>query len=265
MPQLKRLSASTIKRRLTTQEIDAQNQVTNKISIIKIKSKKDLDAFLVSLNNLDIEQSWLLDSGCTHHVCKRRDWFQNFQEIEEEAINTTANPEKQRGAQLHAKDMGDIVLKTFVGNEQKAVVLRGVYYVPHIRKNLMSVSQIERKGKEFIIKNGKVKIRNTATRQIMCEAYRKNDLYIVRAEIDLKTKVLAETNFTSINDNNIWHRRFCHVSNNNIEKLAKNNKVRGLSNIKIDKYDCSACNIRKLTKSAFEKGLKVSKAMTFVN
>ncbi|KMQ89263.1 rna-dependent dna polymerase [Lasius niger] len=49
-------------------------------------SKKDLDAFLVSLNNLDVEESWLLDSGCTHHVCKRRDWFQNFQEIEEETI-----------------------------------------------------------------------------------------------------------------------------------------------------------------------------------
>ncbi|KMQ89262.1 retrovirus-related pol polyprotein from transposon tnt 1-94 [Lasius niger] len=87
----------------------------------------------------------------------------------------------------------------------------------------------------------------------MCEAYRKNDLYIVRAEIDLKTKVLAETNFTSINDNNIWHRRFCYVSNNNIEKLAKRNKVRGLNNIKIDKYDCNACNIGKSTKSACKK------------
>jgi len=214
-------------------------------------NKRDLDAFLVSLNNLDVEESWLLDSGCTHHVCKRKDWFQNFREINTEIINTAADPEKQKGTQLHAKGTGDIVLKTFVGKKQKAVVLRNVYYVPYIRKNLMSVSQIERKGKELVIKNGKVKIRNTTTGQIMCEAYRKNDLYIVRAEVDLDTKVSKDVNFALIND--IWHRRFCHVSNSNIEKLAEYNKVRGLDNTKIDKYNCDACNIGKSTKNACVK------------
>lgn len=77
----------------------------------------------------------------------------------------------------------------------------------------MSVSQIERKGKEFIIRDGKVKIRNTITKQVMCEAYRKNNLYIIRAEVDLKTKVSAETNLVQIKDKDVWHRRFCHVSN----------------------------------------------------
>lgn len=217
------------------------------------KSKRDLDAFLVSLNTLDFEESWILDSGCTHHVCKRKDWFQNFQEIEEETINTAANPEKQKGTQLQAKGTGDIVLKTFVGNKHKAVVLRNVYYVPHVRKNLMSVAQIEKKGKEFIIKDGKVMIRNTMTGQLMCEAHRKNDLYIVRAKVDLKTEAPVEANLTLIKDRDIWHRRFCHVSNSNIEKLATHNKVRGLENTKIDKYVCDACNISKSTKTACKR------------
>lgn len=69
----------------------------------------------------------------------------------------------------------------------------------------MSVSQIERKEKEFIIKDGKVKIRNLMSGQIMCEAYRKNDLYIVRAKVDLNTEVSAEVNLTLIKDNDIWH------------------------------------------------------------
>lgn len=214
-------------------------------------TKRNLDAFLVSLNNLDIEESWLLDSGCTHHVCKRKEWFQNFQEIKEEAVNTAANLGKQKDTRLYAKDIGDIVLKTLVGNTEKEVVLRNVYYVPGIRKNVMSVSQIERKGKEFIIKNDKVKIRNTMTKQVMCEAYRKNDLYIIRAEVDLKTKVSAETNLVQIKDKDVC--RFCHVSNNNIDKLAKHNKVRGLDNTKIDKYDCEACNIGKSMKSACKR------------
>lgn len=78
----------------------------------------------------------------------------------------------------YAKNKDDIVLKTFVGNAQKVIVLRNVYYVSHIRKNLISISQIERKGKKLTIKDGKVRIRNT--RKIMCETYRKNDLYIAR-------------------------------------------------------------------------------------
>lgn len=36
------------------------------------KSKAD-GAFLLSMNNVDLDDSWLLDSGCTHHVSNRRD------------------------------------------------------------------------------------------------------------------------------------------------------------------------------------------------
>lgn len=41
------------------------------------KSRRKFDAFLVSLNYV-IEDVWILDSGSTHHVCKRREWFSNF-------------------------------------------------------------------------------------------------------------------------------------------------------------------------------------------
>ncbi|XP_077271080.1 uncharacterized protein LOC143902223 [Temnothorax americanus] len=67
-----------------------------------MKQKKDYDVFLMSLN-VDIEDVWILDSGCTHHVCKRRDWFTNFREMDSEVINTAADPSKQSGATLRAK------------------------------------------------------------------------------------------------------------------------------------------------------------------
>lgn len=119
------------------------------------KPKKYYDAFLVSLNNVDIEDAWILDSGCTHHVCKWRDWFSNFREMDSEVINTAADPSKQSGTTLRAKGMDDIFLKLSVANEEKGIVLRNVYYVPNVRKNLMSMSQIERKGKEFLVRKSK--------------------------------------------------------------------------------------------------------------
>ena len=81
---------------------------------------------------------------------------------------------------LQAKGIGDIMLRMQVGNSIKRVVLNDVYYVPEVRKNLMSVSQIEKKGHEIMIKNGKITIRNIYTKKILCVALRNNDLYIVK-------------------------------------------------------------------------------------
>lgn len=136
------------------------------------KQKKDYDAFFMSLNNVEAENSWILDSGST-----------NFREMESEIINTAADPNKQVGAMLRAKGIGDIYLQAQVGKE-KGIVLRNVYHVPNIRKNLMSVSQIEKKGKELLIRNGKVTIRNAETKDIVCEAVRRSDLYVLKVKVD---------------------------------------------------------------------------------
>ena len=58
------------------------------------------------------------------------------------------------------------------------------YYVPDIRKNLMSVAQKEKKGHELIIRDGTIKIRIISTKSILCIALRSNDLYIVKANVD---------------------------------------------------------------------------------
>lgn len=97
-------------------------------------------------------------------------------------INTTADPNKP-GAVLHAKGVGNVILKTFSGNEERDVMLHNIYFVPNLRKNLMSVSQIEKKNKELLFREGRVSIRTTIPKQIMCKAYRRNDLYIVRAKV----------------------------------------------------------------------------------
>lgn len=55
------------------------------------------------------------------------------------------------------------MLKTFVNGKQNSMILHNVYYVSDIRKNLMSVSQIEKRNKALLFKEGKVLIMNTIT------------------------------------------------------------------------------------------------------
>lgn len=219
----------------------------------KPESKYKRDAYLVSLNNVDLEDSWLLDNGCTHHVCKRRDWFTNFRHIDSEIVNTVADPEKQKGTMLKAQGIGDITLNMIVGNRKRTAVLYDVYYVPNIRRNLMPVSQIEQKGKELLIKDGKIKIKNAKSKETICIAYRKNDLYIVKAEIRKNTSSSVESHTANLEMDQVWHRRFCHVSNDTIKKLLETNRVTGLDNAKTNKYTCDACNIGKATRVASKR------------
>ena len=124
-----------------------------------------------------------------------------------------------------------------------------MFIIPNIRKNLMSVSQMERKGKELLIRNGKVKIRNVATKRVVCEAYRRNDLYVLGVELDPDAPRELMKEFCTL-EIDMWHHRFCHVGNSTIKKLAEANRVIGLNDAKMDRHTCEACCIGKATKTA---------------
>ena len=108
---------------------------------------------------------------------------------------------------------------------------------------------MERKGKELLIRNGKVKIRNVATKRVVCEAYRRNDLYVLGVELDpdAPRELMKESCTLEID---LWHHRFCHVGNSTIKKLAEANRVIGLDDAKMDRHTCEACCIGKATKTA---------------
>lgn len=63
--------------------------------------------------------------------------------------------QQQTQTEWHCKGISDNFLKTYVSNRQEGSVLNNVYYVRNIRKKFMSVSQIEKKVKAFLIKDEK--------------------------------------------------------------------------------------------------------------
>lgn len=52
-----------------------------------------------------------------------------------------------------------------------------------MRRNLLSVSQIEKKYRRLLIDNGKLKIQDKENNMIVGEALCKNGLYIVKAKV----------------------------------------------------------------------------------
>ena len=61
------------------------------------------------------------------------------------------------------------------------------------------------------------------------------------------------------NDPCIWHKQLCHINFKNINKISKNNLVKGLPkmNFKVNNI-CDSCQLGKLNKSSFKSKKVIS-------
>ncbi|UYV80772.1 hypothetical protein LAZ67_19001683 [Cordylochernes scorpioides] len=130
------------------------------------------DNFLTALNLTSDEDSWLLDSGATNHVCRNKDWVVDLREVSSDPIRTASGT-------TEAKGYGPIFLQTSIHNESIEIKLNNVLFVPNLRRNLLSVSKIEENGNRVTFRNMVARVFNPENR-IIAEATNVNGLYIVK-------------------------------------------------------------------------------------
>ncbi|UYV63078.1 hypothetical protein LAZ67_2003065 [Cordylochernes scorpioides] len=202
------------------------------------------DNFLAALNLTSDEDSWLLDSGATNHVCRNKDWFVDLREVSSDPIMTASGT-------TEAKGYGHIFLQTSIHNESIEIKLNNVLYVPNMRRNLLSVSKIEENGNRVTFRNMVARVFNPENR-IIAEATSVNDLYIVKGKIlnSSKTAFNSERDHFQNNSLRTWHQRLCHIDSNAIEKMAREELVIGLEISSRDKGLCDDCCIAKSTKAS---------------
>lgn len=124
-----------------------------------------------------------MDSAATHHVCKYREWFGNLKRIKPEPIGTAEAAAHLDEGSLNAQGVGDIKLQVKINHKICEVILQNVYYAPNCRRNLISVAQIEKKGRILEFKNGLARVADRKTGQRIIEARRWDNLYIVQADV----------------------------------------------------------------------------------
>ncbi|UYV69142.1 hypothetical protein LAZ67_6002575 [Cordylochernes scorpioides] len=129
----------------TTRERTIRKEDTSKevlqVTSIKITAEptaeenatdKKLDNILAAINLTSALNSWLLDSGATNQ-------FVDLHEVSFDPIMTASGTNKAKGC-------GHMFLKTSIHNANVEIKLNNVLYVPHVRRNLLSVSKIEANG-----------------------------------------------------------------------------------------------------------------------
>ena len=76
---------------------------------------------------------WVIDSGASQHLCGNRTQFTSYTNFSIDQAITIAD-----GTKIQAIGSGEVVLAT----EEGTMTLMGVWNVPKIRRNLISISRM---------------------------------------------------------------------------------------------------------------------------
>lgn len=97
------------------------------------------DLALTVHDGVQLEDSWVLDSAASNHTCPHKEWFSTYEEGG--STVTMAN-----GEVCKVEGIGSIRVRTHTG---RVVRLNQVRHVPQLKKNLISLPEVTKKGYMF--------------------------------------------------------------------------------------------------------------------
>jgi hypothetical protein len=199
----------------------------------------------VTLAKKTRNDAWLLDSGCSNHMCGYRGMFsyldENFQ---------------------HSVKLGNNSRMAVVGKGRVKLLINGikhvvndVYYVLELKNNLLSIGQLQERGLAILIKNGVCKIYHPEKGLIIQTRMSANRMFILLAQTQTPVHAQAQNQenwlltsskkncllTNSKNHSVLWHRRFDHLSYKGLRTLQWRNMVHGLPTFSAPTITCTDC------------------------
>ncbi|KAG9454909.1 hypothetical protein H6P81_007813 [Aristolochia fimbriata] len=145
--------------------------------------------------------SWILDSGCSYHMCPHRSWFSTFVDYNGGKVLMGNN------AACKTVGMGTIKIKMFDGIVR---TLADVRYVLELKKNLISLGALDSNGCSFNTTGGIMKVKK-GSMVIMKGEKKVGNLYHL-----IGNTITGGAAVTSCDDEDdatiLWHRRLGHMS-----------------------------------------------------
>nr|GEU92978.1 ribonuclease H-like domain-containing protein [Tanacetum cinerariifolium] len=222
------------------QENDTRNQETTRRTVnMKDTSSKEMVA-------IDGANQGYFDGGCSRHMTRNISYLTDFKEFDGGYVAFGGGA---KGGKITGKGTIRICKLDF----------EDVYFIKELQFNLFNVSQMCDKNNsvlftdtECFILSPDFKLANES--HVLLKVPRKNSMYSVDmknivSKKDLTCLVAKATNDESI----LWHMRLGHINFKNINKLVKDNLVRGLPLKRFENdQTCVACLKGKQHKVSFK-------------
>ena len=131
---------------------------------------------LVDFKEAASEHIWFLDSGCSNHMCGNKDMFCDLDSSFRESVKL-GNDSK-----LTVQGKGKVRMEV----NGIVLMITGVFYVPDLKNNLLSIGQLQEKGMTVLIQHGKWKIFHYEKGLIMEPEITHNKMFVVLARCSPK-------------------------------------------------------------------------------
>ncbi|KAF7150288.1 hypothetical protein RHSIM_Rhsim02G0024600 [Rhododendron simsii] len=128
--------------------------------------------------NTSSRNEWILDSGCTMHVCSKKEFFDTFQGKDGGSLFLGD------GTPCEIRGFRNVKIKMFDGAVR---ALGGVAYVPKLRRNLISLSRMDSIGCKYFARGGTMKI--TRGGKVLMKGEKCKGLYQLIGKTVYSTKV----------------------------------------------------------------------------
>ncbi|KAK2973986.1 hypothetical protein RJ640_020432 [Escallonia rubra] len=165
------------------------------------------DVLSVTISSSD--GGWILDTGCSYHMCPNRDWFATYRSFDGGKVLMGNNvPCKVVGIGSIQIRMHDGIVRT----------LTDVRHVPELRKILISLGTLDSNGCSYRAAGGVMRIMKDAL--VVMKGLKQNSLYLLQDSIVTGAAAASSSDIDS-DTTKLWHMRLGHMSENGFDVLSK--------------------------------------------
>jgi hypothetical protein len=184
--------------------------------------------------------TWLIDSGASKNMAGHKNTLSGLEE--------NKSPQKVSlgdDYQYPIKGIGEATYKLDSGTP---IRMTNVLYVPGLRKILLSISALDKKGFQVAFVDGKVLVwsKGKTIEDAVIIGIEEGGLY------KLKGHSNAALTHSTVSPCELWHRRLAHIKYKSLPYVSK--VVTCLSELKVDHEGvCKGCAQGKIMKNPFSK------------
>ncbi|KAH9779421.1 hypothetical protein KPL71_007705 [Citrus sinensis] len=174
------------------------------------------EATIVSKGRKRLSDVWLIDSGATWHMTSRREWFHTYEPISGGSVYIGNDHA------LEIAGIGTIKIKIFDGTIR---TIGEVRHVNGLKKNLLSLGQMDSHGYKTHVENGIMKIVKGALVLMNAEKISAN-LFMLKGETLQEADACVASNGEE--STMMWHLKLGHMSEQGLKILSERKLLPGL-------------------------------------
>uniref|UniRef100_A0ACD5ZTS1 Uncharacterized protein n=1 Tax=Avena sativa TaxID=4498 RepID=A0ACD5ZTS1_AVESA len=186
---------------------------------------------------------WYLDTGASSHMTGVRDAFVTLDESVKGSVRFGD------GSLVEIGGKGNVLFRCTDGNQR---VLAGVFFIPRLRTNIISLGQLDENGCKSVIEGGYLRVYDQQRRLLVRVKRAANRLYILNLNVAAPVCLLSKVDTPAW----VWHARLGHLHFRAVNTMSRRGMVRGMPEIDHIDEICDGCTIGKQHRLAFPRASK---------